>query len=65
MLRLLRVKFHLKTCSCPCTFECLTGDIFKSLRCDCNKQLDIALEKIGEGRGFSVYAPGNTGNRTY
>ena len=35
--------------------ECLTGDIFKSLRCDCNKQLDIALEKIGREGGVFLY----------
>ena len=35
--------------------ECLTGDIFKSLRCDCNKQLDRALEKIGRVGGVFLY----------
>jgi len=36
--------------------ECLTGDIFHSLRCDCGKQLDIALKLIArEGRGVLLY----------
>jgi 3,4-dihydroxy 2-butanone 4-phosphate synthase/GTP cyclohydrolase II len=36
--------------------ECLTGDVFHSLRCDCGSQLDKALNRIGEeGRGVLVY----------
>ena len=36
--------------------ECLTGDVFGSLRCDCGEQLDRALERIAEeGRGVLVY----------
>jgi 3,4-dihydroxy 2-butanone 4-phosphate synthase/GTP cyclohydrolase II len=36
--------------------ECLTGDVFGSLRCDCGKQLARAMEIIGaEGRGVVVY----------
>lgn len=36
--------------------ECLTGDVFKSLRCDCNPQLDTALKTIAEaGCGVLVY----------
>jgi GTP cyclohydrolase II len=36
--------------------QCLTGDVFHSLRCDCRAQLDIALERIsGEGRGLIIY----------
>ena len=36
--------------------ECLTGDVFHSLRCDCRAQLELALELIGaEGRGVLVY----------
>lgn len=36
--------------------ECLTGDIFSSLRCDCGPQLDLALQKIiQEGKGVLVY----------
>lgn len=36
--------------------ECLTGDIFHSKRCDCGKQLDIALRLIAkEGLGVLLY----------
>ncbi len=36
--------------------ECLTGDVFKSKRCDCGDQLDLAMKKIAEaGRGVIVY----------
>ena len=36
--------------------QCLTGDVFHSLRCDCRAQLEIALHAIGaEGRGVIVY----------
>jgi GTP cyclohydrolase II len=36
--------------------ECLTGDVFHSLRCDCRAQLEIALAAIaGEGRGLLIY----------
>jgi len=36
--------------------QCLTGDIFGSLRCDCGSQLESALERIEEeGRGVLVY----------
>ena len=36
--------------------ECLTGDVFASLRCDCGSQLDEALRRIGEGgRGVVLY----------
>ncbi|ABK42693.1 3,4-dihydroxy-2-butanone 4-phosphate synthase [Magnetococcus marinus MC-1] len=36
--------------------ECLTGDMFGSLRCDCGPQLQAAMEQIGqEGRGVIVY----------
>lgn len=36
--------------------QCLTGDVFHSLRCDCRAQLELALETIGkEGRGVIVY----------
>jgi GTP cyclohydrolase II len=36
--------------------ECLTGDVFHSLRCDCRAQLEIALESIAqEGRGLLIY----------
>ena len=36
--------------------ECLTGDVFHSLRCDCGDQLIRAMEMIGEeGKGALVY----------
>jgi 3,4-dihydroxy 2-butanone 4-phosphate synthase/GTP cyclohydrolase II len=36
--------------------ECLTGDVFGSLRCDCGGQIALAMEKIaGEGRGVFLY----------
>ncbi|MGI5939544.1 MAG: bifunctional 3,4-dihydroxy-2-butanone-4-phosphate synthase/GTP cyclohydrolase II [Thermoleophilia bacterium] len=36
--------------------ECLTGDVFRSLRCDCGEQLQIALRKVEEeGRGVLLY----------
>ncbi len=36
--------------------QCLTGDVFHSLRCDCRAQLEIALETIAqEGRGLVIY----------
>ncbi|MFI1355766.1 bifunctional 3,4-dihydroxy-2-butanone-4-phosphate synthase/GTP cyclohydrolase II [Streptomyces sp. NPDC020898] len=42
--------------------ECLTGDVFHSLRCDCGPQLETALERIrDEGRGVVVYLRGHEG----
>lgn len=42
--------------------ECLTGDVFASLRCDCGEQLARALERIeAEGRGLVVYMRGHEG----
>ncbi len=36
--------------------ECLTGDVFGSLRCDCGDQLEMALHQIAEsGNGMVVY----------
>jgi 3,4-dihydroxy 2-butanone 4-phosphate synthase/GTP cyclohydrolase II len=36
--------------------ECLTGDVFHSLRCDCGEQLEVALAQIAaEGRGVLLY----------
>lgn len=36
--------------------ECLTGDVFGSLRCDCGEQLDRSMELIAkEGKGVVVY----------
>jgi len=42
--------------------ECLTGDVFKSLRCDCRSQLEAAMEAIAqEGKGVLVYIMGHEG----
>jgi 3,4-dihydroxy 2-butanone 4-phosphate synthase/GTP cyclohydrolase II len=42
--------------------ECLTGDVLHSLRCDCGKQLELALAHIGRaGRGVVVYVRGHEG----
>jgi 3,4-dihydroxy 2-butanone 4-phosphate synthase/GTP cyclohydrolase II len=42
--------------------ECLTGDVFGSLRCDCGVQLDSAMELIAaEGLGVVVYLRGHEG----
>ena len=42
--------------------ECLTGDVFGSLRCDCGIQLDRAMELIDdEGLGVVVYLRGHEG----
>jgi 3,4-dihydroxy 2-butanone 4-phosphate synthase/GTP cyclohydrolase II len=36
--------------------ECVTGDVFGSLRCDCGEQVDLALRQIAaEGRGVFLY----------
>ncbi|MHB8841793.1 MAG: bifunctional 3,4-dihydroxy-2-butanone-4-phosphate synthase/GTP cyclohydrolase II [Candidatus Aquicultor sp.] len=42
--------------------ECLTGDIFHSLRCDCGDQLETALKMIDEeGKGVLLYILGHEG----
>ena len=42
--------------------ECLTGDVFHSLRCDCGAQLEAAVEEIcAAGRGAIVYLRGHEG----
>ncbi len=36
--------------------QCLTGDVFGSLRCDCRQQLELALQMIAaEGEGLLIY----------
>ena len=41
---------------CRVHSECLTGDVFGSLRCDCGEQLEEALRRIEEaGRGILLY----------
>ncbi|MDE0102669.1 MAG: GTP cyclohydrolase II [Bryobacterales bacterium] len=38
--------------------RCLTGDVFRSLRCDCGPQLSLALAKIEQaGSGLLIYDP--------
>ncbi|MDH3261759.1 MAG: bifunctional 3,4-dihydroxy-2-butanone-4-phosphate synthase/GTP cyclohydrolase II [Acidimicrobiia bacterium] len=42
--------------------ECLTGDTFGSLRCDCGLQLEEAIRKVGEaGAGVVLYLRGHEG----
>ncbi|MGH9012396.1 MAG: bifunctional 3,4-dihydroxy-2-butanone-4-phosphate synthase/GTP cyclohydrolase II [Acidimicrobiia bacterium] len=42
--------------------ECLTGDVFGSLRCDCGLQLDLALEQVAMAdEGVVVYLRGHEG----
>ena len=42
--------------------ECLTGDVFSSLRCDCGPQFDAAMRQVAsQGRGVVVYLRGHEG----
>ena len=42
--------------------ECFTGDIFGSTRCDCGKQLALAMQQIkAAGKGVLVYLRGQEG----
>ncbi|MFJ4188698.1 bifunctional 3,4-dihydroxy-2-butanone-4-phosphate synthase/GTP cyclohydrolase II [Kitasatospora sp. NPDC089509] len=42
--------------------ECLTGDVFGSLRCDCGPQLEASLRRVTEaGRGVVLYLRGHEG----
>lgn len=41
--------------------ECLTGDAFASIRCDCGPQLDAALEQVARTGGAVVYLRGHEG----
>ncbi len=41
--------------------ECLTGDAFGSLRCDCGPQLDAAIEKVAQEGGAVIYLTGHEG----
>jgi len=42
--------------------ECLTGDVFGSLRCDCGPQLEAAMHAVAdEGRGVILYVKGHEG----
>jgi GTP cyclohydrolase II len=38
--------------------QCLTGDVFHSLRCDCREQFELAVKAISrQGRGVLIYEP--------
>ncbi|HEY3740710.1 MAG TPA: GTP cyclohydrolase II [Bryobacteraceae bacterium] len=38
--------------------QCLTGDVFHSLRCDCRTQLELAISSVAAaGRGLIIYEP--------
>jgi 3,4-dihydroxy 2-butanone 4-phosphate synthase/GTP cyclohydrolase II len=42
--------------------ECLTGDVFHSLRCDCGAQLEEAMRRVqAEGQGVVLYIVGHEG----
>ena len=41
--------------------ECLTGDVFRSQRCDCGPQLERSLERVGAEGGVVVYLRGHEG----
>ena len=42
--------------------ECLTSEVFGSLRCDCKSQLDEAMQRVAaQGRGVVVYLRGHEG----
>jgi 3,4-dihydroxy 2-butanone 4-phosphate synthase/GTP cyclohydrolase II len=41
--------------------ECLTGDAFGSLRCDCGPQLERSLERVAQDGGVVVYLRGHEG----
>ena len=42
--------------------ECMTGEVFGSLRCDCRPQLESAMKRIAaQGRGAIVYMRGHEG----
>jgi 3,4-dihydroxy 2-butanone 4-phosphate synthase/GTP cyclohydrolase II len=41
--------------------ECLTGDVFHSLKCDCGEQLEFAMKYIAEHGGVLIYMLGHEG----
>jgi 3,4-dihydroxy 2-butanone 4-phosphate synthase/GTP cyclohydrolase II len=41
--------------------ECLTGDVFGSLRCDCGPQLEASLETVARHGGVVIYLGGHEG----
>ncbi len=44
-----------KPCLVRLHSECLTGDVFSSTRCDCGRQLDLAVDKITKENGIILY----------
>ena len=52
---------------CRVHSECLTGDTFGSLRCDCGQQFATAndADRRRRTRNTSIYEAGRTRNRTY
>ncbi|QIK63140.1 3,4-dihydroxy-2-butanone-4-phosphate synthase [Leucobacter viscericola] len=41
--------------------ECITGEAFGSLKCECGPQLDAALDRINESGGIVIYLRGHEG----
>ncbi len=41
--------------------ECLTGDVFHSLKCDCGEQLEFSMKYIAEHGGVLIYMQGHEG----
>ena len=35
--------------------ECMTGDVFHSMKCDCGQQLDVSMRIIAENKGAMIY----------
>ena len=55
-IALIKGKVKGKGVLCRVHSECITSEVFGSLRCDCREQLEEALEKISkEGRGVLIY----------
>src|ERR1700743_2868013 len=53
---LLRGDIHSKPPIVRIHSQCLTGDVFHSLRCDCRQQLELALATIADaGAGILLY----------
>ncbi len=46
---------HLPTPLVRIHSECMTGDVFGSLRCDCGEQLAVSMNMIGEKGGIIIY----------
>jgi len=52
---------HKKTPLVRIHSECLTGDIFHSISCDCGNQLNLAMELIAQEDGIFIYLKGQEG----